>query len=54
MGFDQVIHHDLADGIMTEPGSPLFGASLNYEDLKQIIDHFDQTEFGKKKWQHQK
>ncbi|BAP85763.1 NADP oxidoreductase coenzyme F420-dependent family protein [Paucilactobacillus hokkaidonensis JCM 18461] len=48
MGFDQVIHHDLADGIMTEPGSPLFGASLNYEDLKQIIDHFDQTEFGKK------
>lgn len=48
MGFDQVVHYHLADGIMTEPGSPLFGASLNYQDLKNIIDHFDQTEFGKK------
>lgn len=48
MGFDQVVHYDIADGIMTEPGSPLFGASLNYQDVKQIIDHFDQTEFGKK------
>ncbi|KRM59543.1 hypothetical protein C5L31_000322 [Secundilactobacillus malefermentans] len=48
MGFDQIVHYNLADGIMTEPGSPLFGASLNYEDLKQIIDHFDETEFCKK------
>ncbi|WP_105782214.1 NADPH-dependent F420 reductase [Pediococcus inopinatus] len=48
MGFDQVVHYNLADGIMTEPGSPLFGASLTYQDLKQTIDHFDQTEFGKK------
>ncbi len=48
MGFDQEVHYDLVDGIMTEPGSPLFGASLNHEDLKQIIDHFDETEFGKK------
>lgn len=48
MGFDQVIHDKLADGIMTEPGSPLFGASLNYQDLKATIDHFDQTEFGQK------
>ncbi|MFD1318043.1 NADPH-dependent F420 reductase [Loigolactobacillus zhaoyuanensis] len=48
MGFDQVIHYDIADGIMTEPGSPLFGASLNYKDLKRVIDHFDQTEFGQK------
>ncbi|MFD1466413.1 NADPH-dependent F420 reductase [Lapidilactobacillus mulanensis] len=48
MGFDQIVHYDLADGIMTEPGSPLFGASLKYDDLKDIIDHFDQTEFGKK------
>lgn len=48
MGFDQEVHYNLADGIMTEPGSPLFGASLNLKDLKQIIDHFDETEFGKK------
>lgn len=33
---------------MTEPGSPLFGASLRHDELKDIIDHFDQTEFGKK------
>ncbi|GEK07509.1 NADP oxidoreductase [Schleiferilactobacillus harbinensis] len=48
MGFDTVVHYRLADGIMTEPGSPLFGASLRHEELKDIIDHFDQTEFGKK------
>lgn len=48
MGFDQEVHYDLADGIMTEPGSPLFGASLNHEDLKEITDHFDETEFGRK------
>lgn len=47
MGFDTVVHNNLADGIMTEPGSPLFGASLRYAELKDIIDHFDQTEFGK-------
>ncbi|MDA5387795.1 NADPH-dependent F420 reductase [Loigolactobacillus backii] len=48
MGFDQVVHYDIKDGIMTEPGSPLFGASLSYKDLKDVLDHFDQTEFGKK------
>lgn len=48
MGFDTVVHYHLADGIMTEPGSPLFGASLTRVDLKNIIDHFDETEFGKK------
>lgn len=47
LGFDPVVHYDLADGIMTEPGSPLFGASLRYAELKDIIDHFDQTDFGK-------
>lgn len=47
MGFDTVVHNRLADGIMTEPGSPLFGASLRYAELKDIIDHFDQTDFGK-------
>lgn len=46
MGFDPVVHHDLADGIMTEPGSPIFGASLTAEELQEIIDHFDETEFG--------
>ncbi|MBO3093043.1 NAD(P)-binding domain-containing protein [Schleiferilactobacillus harbinensis] len=48
MGFDTVVHYTIADGIMTEPGSPLFGASLRHDELKDIIDHFDQTEFGKK------
>ena len=47
MGFDTVVHNRLADGIMTEPGSPLFGASLRYAELKDIIEHFDQTDFGK-------
>ncbi|MCG4282892.1 NADPH-dependent F420 reductase, partial [Lacticaseibacillus saniviri] len=47
MGFDQVIHYNLADGIMTEPGSPLFGASLKHNELKRVIDNFDRTEFGR-------
>ncbi|WP_440971505.1 NADPH-dependent F420 reductase [Pediococcus pentosaceus] len=48
MGFDQVVHYKLTDGIMTEPGSPLFGASLKYQELKQVIDNFDHTDFGRK------
>ncbi|MCD2256992.1 NAD(P)-binding domain-containing protein [Lactobacillus sp. CC-MHH1034] len=47
MGFDTVVHYQMADGIMTEPGSPLFGASLRHDELKHTIDHFDQTDFGK-------
>jgi predicted dinucleotide-binding enzyme len=48
MGFDTVRHYRLADGIMTEPGSELFGASLTQPDLQNVIDHFDETEFGQK------
>lgn len=48
MGFDTVVHYDIADGIMTEPGSELFGASLTKPDLQNVIDHFDETDFGKK------
>lgn len=48
MGFDTVVHYDIADGIMTEPGSELFGASLTKADLQNVIDHFDETDFGKK------
>ncbi|MFD1124157.1 NADPH-dependent F420 reductase [Lentilactobacillus raoultii] len=46
-GFDTVVHYRLADGIMTEPGSELFGASLRQAELKNVIDHFDETEFGR-------
>ncbi|WP_268912703.1 NADPH-dependent F420 reductase [Lentilactobacillus sp. SPB1-3] len=48
MGFDPVIHYQLSDGIMTEPGSELFGASLSKEALRNVIDNFDETEFGKR------
>lgn len=47
MGFDPIVHYNLADGIMTEPGSPLFGASLTATELNEVIENFDQTEFGK-------
>ncbi len=46
MGFDTVVHYKLSDGIMTEPGSELFGASLTKADLQHTIDHFDETDFG--------
>lgn len=48
MGFDTVVHYRLADGIMTEPGSELFGASLTKDQLANVIDHFDETDFGKR------
>lgn len=48
MGFDTVVHYNIADSIMTEPDSELFGASLTKVDLQNVIDHFDETEFGKK------
>lgn len=47
LGFDPISYPRLADGIMTEPGSPLFGASLSATALQQIIDHFDETDFGR-------
>lgn len=47
MGFDPVVHYHLEDGIMTEPGSPLFGASLNATDLNDVIENFADTDFGK-------
>jgi predicted dinucleotide-binding enzyme len=48
MGFDTVVHYKLSDGIMTEPGSPIFGASMRVDELEHTINHFDETEFGKK------
>lgn len=48
MDFDTVVYYNIADGIMTEPGSELFGASLTKADLQNVIDHFDETAFGKK------
>ena len=47
MGFDPIVHYNLADGIMTEPGSPLFGASLTASELNDVIENFADTEFGK-------
>ncbi|MGF7437136.1 NADPH-dependent F420 reductase [Lentilactobacillus senioris] len=47
MGFDPIVHYNLADGIMTEPGSPLFGASLTASELNDVIENFAETEFGK-------
>ena len=48
MGFAPLFIGPLAQGIVLEPGSTLFGANLTIEDFKKELDQFPETDFGKK------
>ncbi|MDB5180213.1 MAG: oxidoreductase coenzyme F420-dependent [Candidatus Saccharibacteria bacterium] len=48
VGFDPVIIGPLAFGIRLEPGSDVFGAHVEAAALQSMVDHFPQTELGKK------
>ncbi|MEK0153237.1 NADPH-dependent F420 reductase [Tetragenococcus halophilus] len=48
LGFDPLFIGSLKNGIILEPGSPLFGADLSKEQLQDAINHFSESEFGKK------
>jgi len=48
IGFDPVVIGPLAFGIRLEPGGPVFGAHIEANELKDLIDHFPDTELGKK------
>lgn len=47
LGFDPLYIGSLKNGIILEPGSPLFGANLELNQLKEEIEAFNQSEFGK-------
>lgn len=48
LGFDTLFIGPLKNGIILEPGSPLFGADLIEEQLQDAINHFPESEFGKR------
>lgn len=48
MGFDPVIIGTLASGIRIEPGSNVFGAHIEAAKLRKKINHFPESELGKK------
>ncbi|MEI4282942.1 NADPH-dependent F420 reductase [Tetragenococcus halophilus] len=47
-GFDPLFIGPLKRGIILEPGSPLFGADLPKEQLQDAVNHFPESDFGKK------
>lgn len=46
-GFDPLNEGALSQGIRMEPGSPVFGANLRYDELKKQLDIFETTKRGK-------
>ncbi len=48
LGFDPLFIGPLKNGIILEPGSPLFGADLAKEELQAAVDQFPESEFGRR------
>lgn len=48
LGFDSLYVGPLANGIMLEPGSEVFGANVTLPDLQAMIDRFAQSPRGQK------
>lgn len=45
-GFDPLDEGSLMQGIRMEPGSPVFGANLKYNELKERLLSFETTKRG--------
>jgi predicted dinucleotide-binding enzyme len=48
-GFDPVIVGSLADGVKLEPGTEPFGADVNTDELRELIDRFPDSQRGRRR-----
>lgn len=47
LGFDPVVVGPLAEGVRLEPGSELFGANVEADELRTLLDRFPDSERGR-------
>lgn len=47
LGFDPVVVGSLADGVRLEPGTEPFGANVGADELRAMVDRFDESERGR-------
>ena len=47
LGFDPVVVGPLAEGVRLEPGSELFGANVEADELRAMLDRFPDSERGR-------
>lgn len=47
LGFDPVIVGPLAEGVRLEPGSELFGANVEADELRSMLDRFPDSDRGR-------
>jgi predicted dinucleotide-binding enzyme len=47
LGFDPVVAGPLAEGVRLEPGAEPFGANVDAEDLRAMLDRFPRSERGR-------
>lgn len=47
LGFDPVVVGALAEGVRLEPGSELFGANVEADELRTLLDRFPDSERGR-------
>ena len=47
LGFDPVVAGPLADGVRLEPGTELFGANVDADELRAMLDRFPASERGR-------
>jgi hypothetical protein len=47
LGFDPVVAGPLAAGVRMQPGTELFGANAEAGEIREMLDRFPETEFGR-------